>query len=105
MLATSERFFGDFELQSNQHYEDVWAADASNEAHTQWNIESVQSVLERGQAVVKECEERFKGKSIVLVSHGDWLQILQTSFAAVPAAQHRRLPHLHNCEIRCLNPQ
>ena len=41
---------------------------------------------------------------VVLVAHGDVLQILQTAFErSVPPAQHRSLEHLENAQPRWLN--
>ena len=46
-------------------------------------------------------EERW---AVVLVAHGDVLQILQTGFAAsVEPSQHRSLPPLPNAQLRYLN--
>ena len=40
---------------------------------------------------------------VVLVAHGDVLQILQTAFSAeIEPAAHRSLPHLPNAELRSL---
>ena len=51
--------------------------------------------------VGEEVEERW---GVVLVAHGDVLQILQTAFdPAVEPSQHRSLPHLPNAELRPLN--
>merc|ERR1719414_343626 len=37
---------------------------------------------------------------VVLVSHGDALQLLQTAFQGVSPSEHRSLPHLHPGELR-----
>lgn len=42
--------------------------------------------------------------AVVLVSHGDALQMLQCALAGRPVEQHRSLPHLENCGIRVLRP-
>lgn len=42
--------------------------------------------------------------AVVLVSHGDALQLLQCLLAGRPLEQHRSLPHLENCGIRALRP-
>ena len=44
--------------------------------------------------------EEYKGKKILLVSHGDVLQILHTYFSGKPANHHRLIPHLETAEIR-----
>ena len=45
-------------------------------------------------------ENVFDGRRILLVSHGDPLQILLTFFNDLPAGQHRDIPHLDVAEIR-----
>lgn len=40
---------------------------------------------------------------VILVAHGDVLQILQTAFEGVDPREHRSLPHLPNAELRWLN--
>ena len=42
--------------------------------------------------------------AVVLVSHGDALQLLHCALAGRPAEQHRSLPHLENCGVRVLRP-
>jgi hypothetical protein len=47
-------------------------------------------------------EQRFVDTILLLVSHGDALQILQTAFAGRDASEHRQLQHLQTAEIRPL---
>ena len=58
--------------------------------------------MARVTALVIELERRYAATNLLLVSHGDALQILQTAFARQDAATHRQLKHLHTDEIRCL---
>jgi broad specificity phosphatase PhoE len=39
---------------------------------------------------------------VVLVSHGDVLQILQTAFEGLDPSKHRSIPHLPTAELRQL---
>lgn len=98
--ALRERFFGDWEGTSNCHYADVWAADAGDPRHTQHGVESAQAVRDRLLRLVMELERQWQGETILLVSHGDPLQILQTAFLGQSPAMHRSLPPLHTAEIR-----
>ena len=41
-----------------------------------------------------------RGRDILLVSHGDTLQILQAGFLRMDPSSHRRLPHLDTAQIR-----
>ena len=65
-------------------------------------IEPAASVLDRATALVADLERRYTGRDILLVSHGDTLQILQAGFLRMDPAAHRRLPHLGVAEIRAL---
>lgn len=42
--------------------------------------------------------------AIILVSHGDALQLLQCVLSGRPLEQHRSLPPLENCGVRALRP-
>jgi broad specificity phosphatase PhoE len=65
------------------------------------NVVSVAHVAHRVSAMIVDLEAQHSQRlNVILVSHGDTLQILQSCFAGVSPAQHRSLPHLHNCEVR-----
>jgi glucosyl-3-phosphoglycerate phosphatase len=95
-----ERSFGFHEGKSNERYQLVWDDDAKDPTHTIESVESVESVLERATSIILEQEEACEGKTFLLVSHGDTLQILQTAFTTLGSAKHRSLPHLETAEIR-----
>ena len=59
--------------------------------------------MARVTAVVADYEKRYSAATILLVSHGDALQILQTAFARRDASSHRQLEHLNTAEIRQLS--
>ena len=100
--ALRERDFGDFELGPNTAYEAVWEQDAIDASHTAWGVEAAAVVLERAAGAVQRVETKHEGHAVLLVSHGDCLQILQTAFAGVDVSAHRSLPHLETCELRRL---
>ena len=101
--ALRERDFGDFELGPNTAYDQVWARDAVDATHTDNQVEAAAAVLERAAGAVRRVEESAReGHAVLLVSHGDCLQILQTAFAGVGVSAHRSLPHLETCELRRL---
>ena len=100
--ALRERDFGDFELGPNTAYDQVWARDAVDASHTDNQVEAAAAVLERAAGAVRRVEGAREGHVVLLVSHGDCLQILQTAFAGVDVARHRSLPHLETCELRRL---
>jgi glucosyl-3-phosphoglycerate phosphatase len=65
-------------------------------------VERAADVLGRATAFIADLERRFAGRDILLVSHGDTLQILQAGFLLMDPSGHRRLPHLETAEIRTL---
>ena len=102
-----ERSFGTLSGQSDAHYEDVWVEDALSAAHERFECEAVLSVRERARHVVDRLDAVDgplpPGRwMVVLVAHGDVLQILQTAFAQVDPTQHRSLVHLPTATLRKL---
>ena len=59
-------------------------------------------MLDRTTALIADLERRYSGRDILLVSHGDTLQIMQAGFLRMDPSAHRRLPHLDTAEIRQL---
>lgn len=97
-----ERSFGELELTSDSGYENVWGEDAVNPDSNHRGVESVNEVMSRVTSVVTEYEDQYSKATILLVSHGDALQILQTAFARMEGSAHRQLDHLHTAQIRQL---
>ncbi|MCE9661830.1 histidine phosphatase family protein [Halomonas sp. M5N1S17] len=84
-----ERHFGDLEGQADDRYPRVWALDARSAEHVEHGVESVASVAERMQAVIETLEHSLDGETVLLVSHGDPLQILLTALEGRPLRRHR----------------
>ena len=97
-----ERNFGSYELSSDSGYEEVWRQDALDADSRRNDDESVNQVMQRVTLVVRDLERQFSGASIMLVSHGDALQILQAAFARRDGSIHRQQEHLHTAQIRRL---
>ena len=97
-----ERDFGELELTADDSYSDVWQQDEVNPDSQARGVESVNQVMGRVSSVVADYETRYSAATVLFVSHGDALQILQTAFARLDASTHRRLEHLHTAEIRQL---
>ena len=98
--ALRERSFGNYEKTSHENYQHVWQLDATDPSHTHKAVESVSHVTDRVTDFIKKLESFYSNKAILLVSHGDTLQILQTAFQKLDGAKHRSLPHLETAEIR-----
>jgi broad specificity phosphatase PhoE len=108
-LALRERSFGELSGGSDDRYEDVWVKDARSAEHVEYGVESIRSVLARARGVVQHLEassvlDPNRRWMVVLVAHGDVLQILQTAFARVDVTRHRSLEHLPTATLRALGP-
>jgi probable phosphoglycerate mutase len=97
-----ERWFGDWEKTSNANYQRVWDEDRKNPDHTIAQVESANDVQKRTMALIADFERMYQGKTILLVSHGDALQIMQTGCLQQSASLHREMLPLKTAEIRAL---
>ena len=95
-----ERFFGDFEGSENSNYAQVWRADEVNASHTKHNVEAATVVMARVTHLIRELDQSQNACKILLIAHGDVLQILQTALLKQPAERHRSMQHLDTAEIR-----
>jgi probable phosphoglycerate mutase len=100
--ALRERSFGEWDGSATGNYARVWAADETDPGQAGRGVEPVAAVLDRTTAFIVDLERRYSGCHILLVSHGDTLQILQAAFLRLSPARHRRLPELRTAEIRQL---
>lgn len=100
--ALRERCFGRWEGSATGNYARVWAADETDPGQADGNVEPASAVLDRATAFIAQLEQRHCGRDILLVSHGDTLQILQAGLSSVDLSRHRSLPHLATAEIRQL---
>ncbi len=100
--ALRERCFGGWEGSATDNYARVWAADEAGPGQADGDVELVGAVLDRVTAFIAELERTHRGREILLVSHGDTLQILLAGVAGVDPSRHRSLPHLATAEIRPL---
>lgn len=94
-----ERHFGSLEGEQDDRYAEVWASDARDPGHHQAGVESVVEVAARMRAVIAELERRHNGESILLVSHGDPLQILLTALEGRELSRHREREPLSPASI------
>ncbi|KAF9433949.1 hypothetical protein BGZ76_008759 [Entomortierella beljakovae] len=109
-----ERFFGEFEMKmpSDDLYAAVWREDGFNPFHQLFGVESVVEVTKRVTGVIRDLEKNEKenrDKStlgiypeswVIVVSHGDSLQILQTAMRGWSGDRHRQLDHLDTANWR-----
>ncbi|KAK4562045.1 hypothetical protein RGQ29_004773 [Quercus rubra] len=79
-----ERFFGpSFELMSHDKYAEIWALDEKDPFMRPESGECVDDVASRLANAMATIESEFQGCAVLIVSHGDPLQILQTILNAV----------------------
>ena len=95
-----ERFFGELEGASNIHYEDVWKVDKIHPHHKFYGVESAEEVQTRTTSLIADLESLYSAQTIILASHGDALQILETGFRRISPKYHRDIPHLQTAELR-----
>ncbi len=95
-----ERRFGDFEGQSSDHYATVWDQDQIDYRHTRWNVESVSAVESRMSDFLTTLDRGNDGKTFLLVSHGDPLQILIQS--ARGGGFHRDQTPMETADLRSI---
>lgn len=95
-----ERYFGDWDKTSHDNYQKVWEIDRRLSNAHENNVEPLGSVLSRALQLITSIENEHTGQTILLVSHGDTLQILQAGAAGHSPTKHRDLPHLGTAEIR-----
>ena len=98
-----ERNFGEWELTPDSVYPLVWAGDEIDPDNDEKGVESPNQVMARVTALVCEYEEKNSGVTILLISHGDALQLLLSAFSKQDASDHRRQQHLETAEIRALS--
>jgi len=97
-----ERYFGNWEKTPNTNYEKIWQFDKQSADMHENKVEPLSAVLARTLQLIRSIENTYQNKDILLVSHGDTLQILQTGLAGMSLTKHRELPHLETAEIRRL---
>ena len=98
--ALRERFFGELDGGPDLRYPDVWQQDALSPDHHYAGVESLAQVAERGWRLIERLEQAHRGQTLLLVSHGDTLQILLTRALGLPLTRHRELKPLATAEVR-----
>jgi probable phosphoglycerate mutase len=98
-----ERYFGQFEGTNSENYHKVWDMDCTSEFDVAcYNVEPIQAVAQRMLSFLLDCEKKLTNQKILVVSHGDPLQILYAITSGLAAHQFKTLPHFANAEVRIL---
>ena len=90
-----ERFFGEWEGMGHANYSKAWENDLFDPQREYHGAESSLAVRERMWAVIQSLEKQYHERSIILVSHGDPLMLLQTAFLELGPEKHRSLPYMN----------
>lgn len=98
-----ERNFGYYEKSDDSNYRKVWKKDVLDGGNNHKAVESPDEVRARFISFINGMEKQFEGKDILLISHGDILQIALTWPKNVAAKDHRSQNHLETAEIRLFN--
>jgi broad specificity phosphatase PhoE len=98
-----ERDFGVYELQDHEHYQEVWHHDVSHPDESKNSVESVMDTLARGLGLIASLDQQHQDKSILLVGHGDVLQMLLAHHHNINPRFHRILSSIGNADIRSLS--
>lgn len=101
-VGLRERDFGELEGRADCDYRYIWTLDARNADHQEYHVEAVSHVAKRMCAVIERLEREYDSETVLLVSHGDPLQILRTALADKPLTQHRDQPALAPASITLL---
>jgi probable phosphoglycerate mutase len=103
-VRLTERCFGILEGTSDRNYADVWVDDERGVDSQIPGVEPLAAVRRRLVDLVQELEGRYRAGNVLLVAHGDPLQILRTVFAGRPASEHRRHGTLDPGQLMELGP-
>lgn len=98
-----ERSFGQHDEGPASAYEQVWEVDRARGTHLD-EVEQVAAVAARVLEVLREADDLTRIAPVVLVAHGDVLQIALTLGAGSDPHDHRQQPHLGNAELRRIGP-
>ena len=91
-----ERFFGTLDLQPSEYsYDRVWREDElDGSLDSTFSCESVYEVAIRALQLIHDIESEFENYRIILVSHGDTIQILRRVLNKKDPCFHRYDPHV-----------
>jgi glucosyl-3-phosphoglycerate phosphatase len=98
-----ERNFGGFEGLPDTHYPAVWERDLQDSNNREGGVESPADLADRMVREIAACESEYRESLILLVSHGDPLQVLEAAARGIGSERHRSLSPMGLGEIRRLD--
>ena len=103
LASLRERDFGNYELKDVANYQTVWQHDLHTPDEHIEGVERIDLTLDRSLNTLHEIESRYSDLNVLLVSHGDVLQILLAYFQSLHPRFHRSIASIGNADIRVLN--
>lgn len=99
-----ERYFGNFDGTADSNYEKVWEKDEFDSGSRPNDSESTLEVKDRIVKLFHFIEKKENNKNILLVAHGDILQIMKRVIKNMDPGKHRKENHITQAEIIKLIP-
>ncbi|MSU76135.1 histidine phosphatase family protein [Patescibacteria group bacterium] len=97
-----ERLAGEFDGKSSASFTDIYAHDAQSAESLPFGVESTAELASRWATLFSNLEAIYSGETILLVSHGDPLSVLQAWIEGDDLRHHRQHP-IGTGELRRLN--
>ncbi len=97
-----ERGFGRLEGKGGPGYRDVWNQDNLDSSQSVHGAETPLDLAARLTKAMDRFEQRYDGKTILLISHGDSLRYLQLAMAKRALTEHLKIKLFGKAEIRRL---
>lgn len=86
-----ERDFGNFDQSSKEFLARIWHKDEEDSNHTFGNVESPTAALKRITNTINTIDAMHTNETIVIISHGDILQILLATSKGFLPGEHRKI--------------
>lgn len=100
-----ERCCGEVEGKTEKEWDSIIGDDVDiinnyNLNYDKQNIEPIQTICKRVWNLLDEIQEKYKGKNILLVTHGGTCRAINAYFNGIGENGHVQSAHIKNCEIR-----
>jgi probable phosphoglycerate mutase len=94
-----ERSFGELEGQDYRTMTALLETEGRDALVSRYGCEPPEVVQNRVVEAIRDLEEQQQNRTLILVSHGDPIQLLMTAFAGLDASEHERIITLDYAEI------
>ncbi len=94
-----ERSFGPYSSLKVSEYKVIADGPQGKELLLAAGVETPSAMRDRGIVVLQRLEACYQGQEVLLVGHGDPLQVLRVVFLGMPPESFREIPYMRNAEI------